>query len=104
MTGQRTPVRVRMTRAKPWRDDHPDAVIVARPTRWGNPFPVRDGDRAEAIRRFRIYLSERPELVTAARRELAGRDLAWWCPLDQPCHADVLLDVANRPAAPGEAS
>lgn len=30
------------------------------------------------------------------RRVLAGRDLACWCPLDQPCHADVLLDVANR--------
>jgi len=30
------------------------------------------------------------------RRELAGRDLCCWCPLDEPCHADVLLDVANR--------
>lgn len=29
------------------------------------------------------------------RRELAGRDLACWCPLDQPCHADVLLELAN---------
>lgn len=28
--------------------------------------------------------------------ELRGRDLACWCPLDQPCHADVLLEVANR--------
>lgn len=27
---------------------------------------------------------------------LRGRDLACWCPLDQPCHADVLLDLANR--------
>lgn len=26
---------------------------------------------------------------------LAGRDLACWCPLDQPCHADVLLELAN---------
>lgn len=32
--------------------------------------------------------------------ELAGRDLACWCPLDQPCHADVLLELAN----PGEAA
>ena len=28
--------------------------------------------------------------------ELRGRDLACWCPLDQPCHADVLLELANR--------
>lgn len=27
---------------------------------------------------------------------LRGRDLACWCPLDQPCHADVLLELANR--------
>jgi hypothetical protein len=30
-----------------------------------------------------------------ARAELAGRDLACWCPLDQPCHADVLLELAR---------
>ena len=30
------------------------------------------------------------------RRVLAGRDLACWCPLGGPCHADVLLEVANR--------
>lgn len=35
------------------------------------------------------------------RAELAGHDLACWCPLDQPCHADVLLRLAN-PAQPGE--
>jgi len=28
-------------------------------------------------------------------RELRGKDLACWCPLDQPCHADVLLELAN---------
>jgi len=26
---------------------------------------------------------------------LRGHDLACWCPLDQPCHADRLLEVAN---------
>lgn len=27
---------------------------------------------------------------------LGGQNLACWCPLDQPCHADVLLEIANR--------
>ena len=27
--------------------------------------------------------------------ELRGKDLACWCPLDEPCHADVLLELAN---------
>jgi hypothetical protein len=26
---------------------------------------------------------------------LRGHDLACWCPLDKPCHADVLLRLAN---------
>lgn len=34
----------------------------------------------------------------AAITGLAGRDLACWCPLDQPCHADVLLRLANKGA------
>ena len=29
------------------------------------------------------------------RAELAGHDLMCWCGLDLPCHADVLLDIAN---------
>lgn len=28
-------------------------------------------------------------------KQLRGHDLACWCPLDQPCHADVLLKLAN---------
>lgn len=37
-----------------------------------------------------------PLHIDAIRTELAGRDLACWCPLDQPCHADVLLELANQ--------
>lgn len=35
--------------------------------------------------------------VDTIRAELRGHDLACWCPLDQPCHADVLLEIANGP-------
>lgn len=38
------------------------------------------------------------------RAELRGKDLACWCPLGRPCHADVLLDVANRTAPHPESS
>jgi hypothetical protein len=40
-----------------------------------------------------------PENLNAVRRDLAGHDLACWCPLDQPCHADVLLELANADPA-----
>lgn len=33
-------------------------------------------------------------------RDLRGRDLACWCPLDAPCHADVLLELANAAPSP----
>ena len=78
------------------------AVYVGRPTRSGNPFVVADetadggaSSRTEAVRRYRSWLAARPAMVAAARSELAGRDLACWCPLEEPCHADVLLEVAN---------
>ncbi len=29
------------------------------------------------------------------RMELAGRNLACWCAIGDPCHGDVLLEVAN---------
>lgn len=71
-------------------------MVVTRPTKWGNPHPLSLG-RAEVVRRFRDDLvAGRLEVtVDDVRAELAGRDLACYCPLDEPCHADVLLDVAN---------
>lgn len=37
--------------------------------------------------------------VEEIRAELAGKDLACWCPLYEPCHADVLLEIANGGAS-----
>lgn len=71
------------------------SVYIGRPSCWGNPFKVgRDGTRVEVIARFREYLFSRPDLLKAAKEELAGKDLACWCsPLG--CHGDVLVEVAN---------
>ena len=73
--------------------------LVARPTRWSNPFRIgveaRDNAHAQAL--FREYLAQNPELVAAARDALAGFDLACYCDLDLPCHADVWLEIVNRP-------
>ncbi|WP_116996339.1 DUF4326 domain-containing protein [Desertimonas flava] len=151
------PRRIRLRRTKGWRK--PDgAVVVARPSRWGNPFRLgtphglvrygprhlerfgrawdyegrisADGNRhdmwfaaddivetyvryataAEAVELFRLTLTApTPAMLMAfpsggghlARftvddvAQLAGHDLACWCPFDQPCHADVLLELAN---------
>jgi hypothetical protein len=85
---------VRLRRSKGWRKPE-GVVVVARPTKWGNPFDQREIGRAEAVARHREWLLARPELVEEVRRELRGRDLACWCPEDGPCHADTLIEVAN---------
>ena len=72
-------------------------VVVTRPTKWGNPHPLPLG-RAEAVRRYREDLigGRLDVTVDDVKRELSGRDLACYCPLDGPCHADVLLAIANE--------
>ncbi len=107
------PERIQLRRTKGWRK--PDgAVVVSRPSKWGNPFTV-----TEVVERYpSLSFEQCVQFVVnqfkfdrrasglqlgypsdaEVRAELAGRDLACWCPLDQPCHADVLLEIANAPA------
>jgi hypothetical protein len=79
----------------------PGTIVVTRPTKWGNPHPLALG-REEAVRRYREDLLAGRLVITVGDvvRELEGRDLACYCPHDQPCHADVLLEVANRHRRP----
>lgn len=71
-----------------------DAVFIGRPSKWGNPFKIgRDGNRAEVISKYRIYLSMKPKLM-ACLGELRGKDLICFCK-PKPCHGDVLLELAN---------
>jgi hypothetical protein len=77
------------------------AVYVGRPTRWGNPFKISaQCTAAECVAHYRQtwedYLANEPRGAERLRLNLGGKDLACWCPIDQPCHADVLLDLANR--------
>jgi hypothetical protein len=60
---------------------------------YANPYPVKTYGLSESLRRYRTH-AEGFNLATL-RHDLAGKDLACWCPLDQPCHGDVLLELAN---------
>lgn len=93
------PERIQLQRTKGWRKPE-GAVVVARPTRWGNPFTIAAyGSRARAVQRFEEWLTRGTDLDAQEYRvripELAGQALACWCSLDEPCHADVLLKLAN---------
>jgi len=121
-----SPVRIQRRRTKGRRMPE-GAVYVGRPSRWGNPYkairgtvygpvrPIEGGvDHAysthsafdAAVKAAVEYYGNdidcaiRSRLTTELIREqLAGKDLACWCALDQPCHADVLLEIANGGAA-----
>lgn len=108
------PKRIQRRRTRGWRMPA-GSVYVGRPTKWGNRFKVgdiwdqslvwhlpswgeantRDGETVLspqlAVELFRQHVYSSRD----AALELRGKDLVCWCPLDQPCHADALLEWAN---------
>ena len=102
------PIRIQRKRSKGWRMPE-NTVYVGRPTVYGNIF--RAGDRSphniniildaeHAVELFKQHLKEQHRMFPFAYysmlESLKGKDLACWCPLDKPCHADVLLELAER--------
>jgi len=81
------PKRIQRRRTKGWKMPE-GAIYVGRPTQWGNPFKTVEQYR-QCFEPIAPYYRER------IRAALRGKDLACWCPLDQPCHADILLEIAN---------
>jgi hypothetical protein len=116
------PLRVQRKRTKGYRLP-PNTVSVCRPGKFGNPFKPDEcratgyeGTDLEIKQRcasaFRAWLCEKDgwlnwqgdeaEKTKAAILEglesLRGKNLACFCKLDEPCHADVLLELANKSA------
>lgn len=71
------------------------AVLVARPSRWGNPYSIDEYGREQAIDMYERWLLDNDELL-AQLPSLRGRRLACYCKLNEPCHADVLARLANE--------
>jgi uncharacterized protein DUF4326 len=91
-------IRIQRKRTKGWRKTD-GAIYVGRGSVFGNPFKgnADSVDRAYVTDLFLKY-TKKPEqnrFVAKIKSELRGKDLMCWCPLDQPCHADVLLEIAN---------
>ena len=111
------PKRIQIKRTRGWKMP-PNTVKVTRPGLWGNPFIVNPHVKPggwsgaayicvptveDAVECFRLFVTEvKPELAERARRELAGKHLACFCKVGSPCHADVLLELANEHPAPGQ--
>ncbi|TWA32050.1 DUF4326 domain-containing protein [Sinorhizobium medicae] len=114
------PVRLRLSRSKGFdlqahskSTNGLEAVHVGRPGPWGNPFVVgKHGDAPYCVDLYKALLAgllcvgadpdtealERTcRFVAENAHELRGKNLACWCRPGAPCHADVLLQVANLP-------
>ncbi|RDI48247.1 DUF4326 domain-containing protein [Nocardia mexicana] len=99
------PKRVQLTHDQDSRDS--GAVVVAEPSRWANPFRAgaHPGATREAVtEQFRTWLVRSDDVEAVSMRtalhELRGRDLACWCAPGDPCHGDVLLELANPGRSP----
>jgi len=101
------PARVQRRRTRGYRLPE-GAVYVGRPTKWGNPFRPAAGqylgtdycvdiDWRLAVELYRGWVLARVRCGQLDLEELRGKVLACYCPLDRPCHADVLRELANAP-------
>lgn len=114
------PIRIQLSRTKGWRMPE-NTVGVARPGNLGNPFTIvraigsgfvstKLGAATFAVECFRDWLGptqsgrdwwqgpesdKRKAAIMAALPGLRGKNLACWCKPGEPCHADVLLEIAN---------
>lgn len=72
---------------------------------WAGPAMWLRDTKAEAqqisVSAYRAWLNQPAQHPLRDRiAMLRGKNLACWCRLDAPCHADVLLELANRPENP----
>ncbi len=112
------PVRIQRKRTKGWRMP-PNTMSVTRPGPYGNPYTISGAREAnyfgtdDELAQFCVDCFRRDwldALKSAAAHPrhppmpfgkpvylgpLKGKNLACWCRLDQPCHADVLLELVN---------
>lgn len=103
------PKRIQRKRTKGWAMP-PNTVYVGRPTKWGNPYVIgseagfvpRDGGpvfhitAANCLRLFREHAIASIALNPTWLEPLRGKDLACFCKEGEPCHADILLELANQ--------
>ena len=104
LTKLTSPVRIQLSRKAGFNlqnESHKlnglPCVKVSRPSKWGNPFKIgKEYNVFQACDHFERHLlaGELKITIEEVRRELRGKNLACWCAAS-PCHADVLLRLAN---------
>lgn len=85
--------RVQVTWRYPGGRQPADVTYIGRPSPWGNPYPVADHGRTEAVALFAQYALTRAVREPSWLVPLIGQRLACYCPPDQLCHGDVLAEL-----------
>ncbi len=113
------PHRVQRKRTKGWRMPE-NTVYVGRPSKYGNPFTVEgaievgyapEDARNAIVHAHKECINGNPDYCNNDKlkkyselckgiSDLQGKNLACFCRLDQPCHADYLLELANQTDCP----
>lgn len=114
MTSTNAPTRIQRKRTKGWRKPE-GAIFAGRTSAWGNSWKIGSTGhtvlpggwidrrphppltRQQAIDSYRNSRTHDIEYLRDIRDRLAGKTLMCWCRLDQACHVDWLLEVANSP-------
>jgi len=78
-----------------WKSN-PNAVYVGRPTKWGNPFKVSDFGLKRCLVLYRVWLERKLKEEPNFLEPLIGKDLVCFCPLNQPCHADIIIGFIRK--------
>jgi len=109
-------MRLQRTRKKGWKKPE-NSVYVGRRSKWGNPYKVIHNEvfffhpyykewvavatyydnkmaMENMLRRYEEKILTK-EFIKEIKKELKGKHLLCWCKLGDPCHADILLKVAN---------
>lgn len=105
------PERIQRRRNFGWRKP-PNTVYVGRPSRWGNPFSVYEHGQRGAVTKFRDWLDGAYADIYPINRQwvlgniehLRGKNLSCWCAKGEACHADVLMELANKEKKPAGVS
>lgn len=78
-----------------WKSD-PKAVYIGRPSRWGNPYKLKEYTLPESLELYRSYLDWHLELDPNWLEPLRGKNLVCYCSLDQPCHGDIIIEYLGE--------
>jgi hypothetical protein len=87
------PIRIQKKRTKGWRMPS-NTVYVGRPTLFGNLHIY--GSKNDVVELYKRDILDDKAFMDYIKSQLKGKNLACWCPLNQPCHADILLKIANE--------